>query len=37
LAILHTFHHTGPQTVWRSLLEHAADGWNLLRLVDGLL
>jgi fermentation-respiration switch protein FrsA (DUF1100 family) len=37
LAILRTFHHTGPQTVWRSVQEHAADGWNLLRLVDGLL
>jgi fermentation-respiration switch protein FrsA (DUF1100 family) len=37
LAILHGFHHTGPQTVWRSLLEHTADSWNLMRLVDGLL
>jgi fermentation-respiration switch protein FrsA (DUF1100 family) len=37
LAILHSFHHTGPQTVWRSLQEHVADGWNLIRLVDGLL
>jgi dipeptidyl aminopeptidase/acylaminoacyl peptidase len=37
LAILQSFHHTGPQTVWRSLQEHVGDGWNLLRLVDGLL
>jgi fermentation-respiration switch protein FrsA (DUF1100 family) len=37
LAILRGFHHTGPQTVWRSLQEHVTDGWALLRLVDGLL
>jgi len=37
LAILHSFHHTGPQPVWRSLRERVVDGWNLMRLVDGLL
>jgi dienelactone hydrolase len=37
LAILHTFHHTGPQPVWRSLTRRAGDGWNLMRLVDDLL
>ena len=37
LAILHSFHHTGPQPVWRSLPERVKDGWNLMRLVDGLL
>jgi hypothetical protein len=37
LAILRTFHHTGPQPVWQSLLERAADGWSLMRLVDDLL
>jgi fermentation-respiration switch protein FrsA (DUF1100 family) len=37
VAILHTFHHTGPQAVWTSLALRAADGWNLMLLVDGLL
>jgi pimeloyl-ACP methyl ester carboxylesterase len=37
LAILHGFHHTGPQPIWRSLHEHVGDGWNLVRLADGLL
>jgi dipeptidyl aminopeptidase/acylaminoacyl peptidase len=37
VAILRTFHHTGPQAVWTSLALRAADGWNLMRLVDGLL
>jgi hypothetical protein len=37
VAILHTFHHTGPQPVWTSLAQRVADGWNLMRLVDGLL
>jgi hypothetical protein len=37
LAILHGFHHTGPQPVWHSLRENIADGWNLMRLIDGLL
>jgi fermentation-respiration switch protein FrsA (DUF1100 family) len=37
LAILHTFHHTGPQGVWSSLALRVADGWNLMRLVDDLL
>jgi pimeloyl-ACP methyl ester carboxylesterase len=37
LAILHTFHHTGPQPVWRSLSDRVGDGWSLMRLVDALL
>ena len=37
VAILHTFHHTGPQAVWTSLALRVADGWSLMRLVDGLL
>jgi fermentation-respiration switch protein FrsA (DUF1100 family) len=37
LAILHSFHHTGPQPVWGSLRDRVGDGWNLMRLVDGLL
>ena len=37
LAILQTFHHTGPQTFWRSFGERAQDAWSLLRLADDLL
>jgi fermentation-respiration switch protein FrsA (DUF1100 family) len=37
VVILHTFHHTGPQPVWTSLARRVGDGWNLIRLVDGLL
>ena len=37
VAILHTFHHTGPRPFWRSLCERAQDGWSLLRLADDLL
>lgn len=37
VAILHSFHHTGPQSFWQSLRERARDGWNLLRLADALL
>jgi pimeloyl-ACP methyl ester carboxylesterase len=37
LAILHTFHHTGPRPVWQSLRERVGDGWNLMRIADGLL
>src|SRR5262249_43089160 len=36
-AILTTFHHPGQQPVWTSLAQRVADGWNLMRLVDGLL
>ena len=37
LAVLHTFHHTGPQKVWPSLRGHIQDAWSLLWLADGLL
>jgi len=37
LAILHTFHHTGPQPFWRSLRARVQDGWSLFRLADALL
>jgi fermentation-respiration switch protein FrsA (DUF1100 family) len=37
LAILHTFHHTGPQPFRPSLRERAQDAWSLLRLADDLL
>jgi len=40
VAILQTFHHTGPQppqTIWASLSHRTRDGWNLFRLVDDLL
>jgi hypothetical protein len=36
LALLETFHHTGPRGPWRDLLPRAADGWGLFRLVDDL-
>lgn len=35
--IFRTFHHTGPQPLWRSLADRARDGWQLLRLADALL
>jgi hypothetical protein len=37
VAILRTFHHTGPQPTWRALTGRVSDGWSLLRLVDELL
>ncbi len=37
LALLQTFHHTGPRPLWDSLRHGAADGWRLFRLVDDLL
>ena len=37
LAVLHTFHHTGPQPMWRSVREKVQDAWSLLWLADGLL
>ena len=37
LAILRTFHHTGPRRFWPSLGQRAADGVSLFRLVDDLL
>lgn len=37
IAILQTFHHTGPEPFWRSVRQRALDGWNLFRLVDDLL
>ena len=37
VAILRTFHHTGPRPFWRALGERAGDAWRLLRLADDLL
>jgi hypothetical protein len=37
VAILRTFHHTGPQPFWRSLLDRGRDAWNLVRLADATL
>ncbi len=37
IAVLQTFHHTGPQPFWQSLGRRAVDGLHLLRLVDDLL
>ncbi len=37
LAILHTFHHTGPQPFWPSLRARVEDAWSLLHLADDLL
>lgn len=37
VAILQTFHHTGPRPLWESLRQRARDAWSLLRLVDDLL
>jgi fermentation-respiration switch protein FrsA (DUF1100 family) len=37
VAILQTFHHTGPLRFWESLSQRAWDTWNLFRLVDDLL
>jgi dipeptidyl aminopeptidase/acylaminoacyl peptidase len=37
LAILHTFHHTGPRPFWESLGERAQDGYNLVRIAGDLL
>ncbi len=37
VAILRSFHHTGPRPLWESLSLRAQDGWSLLRLADDLL
>jgi dipeptidyl aminopeptidase/acylaminoacyl peptidase len=37
LAVFETFHHTGPQPLWRSVASRAGDGWKLLGVVDELL
>lgn len=37
LALFRTFHHTGPERLSSSLLQHAADGWRLLQVVDEIL
>jgi hypothetical protein len=34
LAILQTFHHTGPRPFWELARDRALDGWSVLRLVD---
>lgn len=36
VAVLRTFHHTGPAPLWRSLGAGAADAWDLFRLADHL-
>jgi len=37
VAVLRTFHHTGPRPFWPGVVDRAADGWNLFRVVDALL
>jgi acetyl esterase/lipase len=37
LAILETFHHTGPEPFWRSVRRRAVDAWHLFGLADDLL
>lgn len=37
VAVLRTFHHTGPRALWSRVTDRAADGWNLFRIVDALL
>ncbi len=37
VAILETFHHTGPRPLWRSVPARVADAARLVGLVDGLL
>jgi pimeloyl-ACP methyl ester carboxylesterase len=37
LAVFETFHHTGPQPLWRSMASRIGDGRKLLGLVDELL
>lgn len=37
VAILETFHHTGPEPFWRSVRRRVVDAWHLFRLADELL
>lgn len=37
VAVLRTFHHTGPRALWTGVADRAADGWDLFRVVDALL
>jgi pimeloyl-ACP methyl ester carboxylesterase len=37
VAILRSFHHTGPEPFWPATGRRAIDAWHLLRLVDALL
>jgi hypothetical protein len=37
VAILRTFHHTGPGALWTRLTDRVADAWALFRVVDALL
>ena len=37
VAVLRTFHHTGPRALWTGVVDRAADGWDLFRVVDALL
>ena len=37
VAVLRTFHHTGPHALWTDLADRAADAWALFRVVEALL
>lgn len=37
VAVLRTFHHTGPRALWPGVADRAADGFHLFRVVDALL
>lgn len=37
VALLRSFHHTGPRTGWRWAVDQARDGWELVGLADELL
>ncbi|MBM3217152.1 MAG: hypothetical protein FJZ38_00450 [Candidatus Rokubacteria bacterium] len=37
VAILRTFHHTGPRAAWAGFVDGPADAWNLFRVVDALI
>jgi hypothetical protein len=37
VALLRTFHHTGPRPVWQSLLDRGRDAWSLFHLADAIL
>jgi hypothetical protein len=37
VAVLRTFHHTGPRAMWTDVADLAADGWDLFRVIDALI
>ena len=37
VAVLRTFHHTGPRALLSDVTDRAADGWDLFRVVDALI